>query len=1161
MRKISIIFIVMMLMCVCLFSACEGCNKSQPTGGIETDVESVHILHYTKERFKFTLVGISEEDEKNLLIKSKNEKIAVYDNGYIFGMGVGETEIEFSCGDASKSIKVTVVSNSNLPTLQFNKEEVAIYNGGDLRVQAYVSFQGRKVDFSDFEYSVENPNVATVDADGNVKGLSIGTTYLTATCNYFNTELINSIPVKVNPLVSVDWKEIVSEITLCTSTITGEKTQIYMPAQIIENGTSNNQAKYTVVEVDEGGNPVNSGFIRISDANIYSVKEGTAFVMAIYEANDGTVYNSRIIKIDVKKPLLKYDGVIEIDLNGEKTTDISQFSSILSLSERIIGVQVAGENPVDLVVNGNVLEGLTGSENCTLIFKTASIDMEVSAKIYTLKIGDFETLTKLGEALETNKVEIKDENGEITGYTSGGYYVLTNDIITTNKHQISPSFYIKNTTNSNNGFTGVFDGQGYTIKDINTLSQRNGSKEKAGSYAWGLFSSIANGGVVKNVSILAGATTATNTIFGKYCHGTLENVRVHIEKGSYGGERAPLFDYSIKNGTIIKNVFVTFGAEVTFSGSNNGLISTFCDSNGVTIEGLYVVGGYSDTHKTSKIRTWCKQESSNNSYIKAMTKDGVKYGAYFVRQDRFEANVEQIDGVNQHIKPYNEQIAQLFDANVWDLSGIYPQLKGGASVEVEAKISVDWEESSSEITLYTSSDHGGKTQMEMPVVVKKNKVSVSTAKCTIQEVDENGKTANSGCISISGTNVISVKEGVTYIMATYQDETGAAYNSRIVKVSVKKPLVKYNGSIEIDLNGEKTFDVSQIISMLSIGEKVTGIQIAGEKPIDCVVTGNVVEGLVGRESCSLIFKTASFDMEVSAKIYTLKIGDFATLTKLGTVLEQNKVAVTDGAGAILGYTSDGYYVLTNDVITTNKHQVTPSFYIKDTSANNGFIGVFDGQGYTIKDINVLSQRNGSGDKKGTYAWGMFSTLAEGGVIKNVSIIAGETTATNALFGKYCLGTLENIRIHVEKGSYGGEKAPLFDRNINKGATIKNVFVTFGLDVTFSGINNGLIASLCETSVDIEGLYVVGGYADTHKSSKIKTWCKQESSNKNYVNAMTKDGVKYGAYFASKADFINGIETINGEAQAATDIYKNQIANLYDSSVWDLTGDYPELKKR
>lgn len=374
---------------------------------------------------------------------------------------------------------------------------------------------------------------------------------------------------------------------------------------------------------------------------------------------------------------------------------------------------------------------------------------------------------------------------------------------------------------------------------------------------------------------------------------------------------------------------------------------------------------------------------------------------------------------------------------------------------------------------------------------------------------------------------------------------------------------------EFDLNGAKTLDVSSALADINIEDgtlqTVSVLNDDGTKTPYAFEEGTptTLTDVVGKEKVTLLFEGENKTSIVDAKIYTLKIGNVDNLKKMMDTLDAHKVAVTDASDAIVGYVAGGYYVLTNDVVAaTDEREISPGFYVENkTTANNGFNGVFDGQGYTIEGIYTLSQRTGKDERAGTYAWGLFSTLASGGVIKNVSIIAKGTdeTSTNTVFGKYCHGTVENVRIHIEKGAFGGEKAPLFDSAVKSGTVMKNVLVTFGESVTFSGSHNGLVSSICDASgITIEGVYFIGAYTDT--KGTMNTWCRQATSDTRYVKLMTKDGVKYGAYFASVDDFKKGIETIKGEAQAATEVYKNQIASLFDEKIWDLTGDVPELKK-
>ena len=193
MRKLSIVFVLIMLCSVCLFSACDGCkgcrNTEDPenTKKIITEVENLQVQRYTKEKLKYTLEGFTEDEEQTLTIVSDNEKIASYKDGFVYGVTEGETDIKLTCGEVSSSIKVTVLASENLPTLKFNKEEVSILIDGTLPVSAQVMFKGKAVDFTDIQYTIADTTVATIDDNGVVKGLKTGKTTLTAKCTYFDT--------------------------------------------------------------------------------------------------------------------------------------------------------------------------------------------------------------------------------------------------------------------------------------------------------------------------------------------------------------------------------------------------------------------------------------------------------------------------------------------------------------------------------------------------------------------------------------------------------------------------------------------------------------------------------------------------------------------------------------------------------------------------------------------------------------------------------------------------------------------------------------------------------------------------------------------------------------------------------------------------------------
>ena len=163
-----------------------------------------------------------------------------------------------------------------------------------------------------------------------------------------------------------------------------------------------------------------------------------------------------------------------------------------------------------------------------------------------------------------------------------GYYVLDNDIDASG-YKYSTHGYISSTWNDQKllaqGFTGTFDGCGYTVSNITfgetneseVYTQPAGTTETGGnilykSYNYSIFGVINSGATVKNVaftdvnysSIPSAATKASVATLAMWINGaTIENVYVSVDclNGNVNSSRCGLA-YGIFSSTTMNNVVV-----------------------------------------------------------------------------------------------------------------------------------------------------------------------------------------------------------------------------------------------------------------------------------------------------------------------------------------------------------------------------------------------------------------------------------------------------------------------------------------------------------------------------------------------------------------------------------------------------------------------------
>ena len=147
---------------------------------------------------------------------------------------------------------------------------------------------------------------------------------------------------------------------------------------------------------------------------------------------------------------------------------------------------------------------------------------------------------------------------------------------------------------------------------------------------------------------------------------------------------------------------------------------------------------------------------------------------------------------------------------------------------------------------------------------------------------------------------------------------------------------------------------------------------------------------------------------------------------------------------------------------------------------NKWVGTFDGKGYTISNMKVTE----------TYG-GLFSYIAEGGVVKNVAFINAEVATTKgAIIATQCDGEISNVfmngKITATAGN-GNNPYPvaLVVSQIGNNAAIQNIFAISD-SWSYDGLFGGMIIANADAAkwralgyANVKNLYSVDAYgADT-----------------------------------------------------------------------------------
>ncbi len=116
-----------------------------------------------------------DADDKTVTWTSSDESVAKVENGKITAIGKGSATITASAGSLQVTCKVTV--SYSVKSISLNKTTAQIEEDATLTLKATVDTEDPDVKV---EWSSDDSNIATVDDNGEVKGIAIGETTITA---------------------------------------------------------------------------------------------------------------------------------------------------------------------------------------------------------------------------------------------------------------------------------------------------------------------------------------------------------------------------------------------------------------------------------------------------------------------------------------------------------------------------------------------------------------------------------------------------------------------------------------------------------------------------------------------------------------------------------------------------------------------------------------------------------------------------------------------------------------------------------------------------------------------------------------------------------------------------------------------------------------------
>ena len=303
------------------------------------------------------------------------------------------------------------------------------------------------------------------------------------------------------------------------------------------------------------------------------------------------------------------------------------------------------------------------------------------------------------------------------------------------------------------------------------------------------------------------------------------------------------------------------------------------------------------------------------------------------------------------------------------------------------------------------------------------------------------KSSDENIAYIKDNKVIGKAIGNCKIYAEYTT-SNASYTSNYIDINVNKPLISVNNSFDIDMS-LSTLELTN--SFFSQNDEVIEKIFDEHDQATNIYLNNSVKGYDKLGKQTWIVETNLYRYKLNVVLASKIISNASELRKL-TQYAKN---LFRGSKGIVSF--EGYYILSSNI------DMNGQAFLKNVSVdfgatsidNTGFIGTFDGRGYTIFNA-VVSADNG----------GLFGTLNRNSIVENVCFKNAKVTGKSGLISSYCGGTIQNCYIEGSIGGNGTKDAQksLLSRVILQSSNVNHVIINY-LNANDEGTYQSAIGTL------------------------------------------------------------------------------------------------------
>lgn len=352
MLKKRLWILICALMCCFVCGLAVACGNDEADDGGDTTKQTITLERNTVEMELYEQLTLTATPEPagTVTWTTSNDDAVLVDGGTLTAVGVGKATITAAVGTASAKCEVTVVSTTNVPTLNLGRAAIEVIEGDSLTVTPSVTYLGSAVSDAAFSYSIDKTDIVTVTAEGVVTGVSYGTARLTVTAQWRGATLTQSVEVSVKADANIS---ILYEDETIETLILRLSNPASNPAYITS-------AQLTAI-TEEGGSEVDrtvtwsilSGdSVSLSDGIVTATKVGETTVQAAFTTDDDIEIAATAVITVVLPEVELTESLGTFDIRNMQALDLASeglVGNIISITQDGVPVAEIAGGKVDLL--------------------------------------------------------------------------------------------------------------------------------------------------------------------------------------------------------------------------------------------------------------------------------------------------------------------------------------------------------------------------------------------------------------------------------------------------------------------------------------------------------------------------------------------------------------------------------------------------------------------------------------------------------------------------------------------------------------------------------------------------------------------------------------------------------------------------------------------